>query len=174
MRWVAALTLVGLLVVLVLVIRSVRPGESEQLRGPFDPTTTDPAELRRVTEAVSRVISAPPAQHEAAVQTLESVRADSPGARDLKEACVNTYRGMILAEQWLDQLRGILVGPDGGMRPAETIDPAARARGMELDRQVRNQIELVNQSRHRCHDLYEAAARRFGMVPARRPALEQH
>src|SRR5689334_5632812 len=98
MRLVAALTVVALLGVLVYVLRQSGEPPGDERRGQFDPLTTDSAELRRVAEAVSRILAAPDAGHEVSIQGLEAVRAESPGARDLKEACVNTYRGMSNAE----------------------------------------------------------------------------
>src|SRR5262249_18948440 len=121
-RLVAALALTVLTLVVVFVIRRAGGSGGVPARGPFDPSTTDTAELLRATEAISRVIAAPPDQNEVAVQTLETMRAASAGARDLKEACVNTYRGMIRAETLQLQLRGLALGIDGGV--ADAGEPA--------------------------------------------------
>lgn len=150
------------------VVWVMRKGRDDGPRRPFDPATTDPDELRRVTEAISRVIAAPPSQHEAAVQTLETVRADSAGARDLKESCVNTYRSTIRATQMLEELRGLVGDADGGELRADQVLPANATRAMELQRQMSEQIELAHQSTDRCMDLYTVAVRAMGIAPAQR------
>lgn len=167
-RLAAALAIAGLVVVLYFVINSFRSSSDTGQATPFDPTTTDRSELRRVAEAVSRVISAPPSQHVAAVETLESVRAESAGARDLKESCVNTYRGSLTAEALTAQLRALLTSPDGGVRTGAQLAPAEGVRALDLERRAREQIELVQQSRDRCMDLYTAAVRAMGLTPAQR------
>jgi cell division septation protein DedD len=162
-RLIAAIALVALAVAVVLVVRYVGHPGGDTTRGPFDPATTDRSELRRVTEAVSRIIAAPPDQHEASVQTLETVRTESAGARDLKDACVNTYRGMIRAEALQRELGGLAPARDGGGAGA----PTDTARAAELLRQARDQIELVEQSKDRCLGLYTAAVQQLGLAPAR-------
>jgi hypothetical protein len=168
-RLVAALALVAMGVVIVYVVKYVRGGTGEGPRPVFDPATTDPDELRRVTEAVSRVIAAPPSSHEAAVETLETLRVQSAGARDLQEACVNTYRGTIRAEQMFHEGATMLSYPDGGELPRAEVSPALQTRAEQLLRQANEQIEIVNQSKDRCLDLYVEATRRMGIAPARRP-----
>jgi hypothetical protein len=166
----AALAVMGLLVVMMVVIRSTRPGEIPLPSSPFDPATTDPDELRRVAEAVSRVIAARPEEEESAIQTLESVRAESAGARDLKDACVNTYRGMRRAQASGREAESLLLMADGGERRAASLSPAERVRAEELLRSTRELTELVAQSQERCHQLYAAAVQRFHLPPARRAA----
>jgi hypothetical protein len=167
-RFFGAVVLVAMVAVIAFVIHHANLPSDTAPRPAFDPETTDRAELRRVTEAVSRVIAAPPDQHEAAVQTLESVRATSPGALDLEEACVNTYRGMIRAQALLAQITAIEGDPDGGLRGAAEIPPQDRARALDLHRQTSEQIELVEGSKDRCHDLYAAAVHQLGLAPAER------
>lgn len=165
-RLIASLTIAALLVLVYFVINSFRSGGETGARPAFDPATTDPVELRRVTEAVSRVIAAPPSQHRTAVETLESLNVQSAGARDLRESCVNTYRGEIEATEATEQLRAILGSPDGGLRTSISVEERVRAE--QLERRAREQIELVHQSSDRCMDLYTAAVRSMGLTPARR------
>lgn len=167
-RFFAAIMFVAMIAIVGYVVYAMRKGRDDGPRRAFDPLTTNTDELRRVTEAVSRVIAAPPAQHEEAVQGLEAVRADSAGARDLKESCVNTYRATIRAEQMLNELRGMLSGPDGGEIAPSAIDPSARVHAVELQRQMSEQIELAHESTDRCMDLYTAAVRSMGLTPAHR------
>jgi hypothetical protein len=167
-RLIAAVAVVAMGGVIVYVVKNVRSGGADSPRPVFDPSTTDPDELRRVTEAVSRIIAAPPSQHEVAVQTLESLRIVSAGARDLQEACVNTYRGTIRADQLVREFGALVERPDGGEIPPADISPSDRARALELRRQTEEQIEIVNQSKDRCLDLYAEATRRMGIAPARR------
>jgi hypothetical protein len=157
---VAVLALVALVVVVVRQQGS-RPPESA---GPLDPSTTDEAELRRVTEAVSRLIAAPegPA-HVNAVEVLESLAVRSAGARDLKDACESTYRGLLNSREKLEQVRAILVAPDGGMRAQTDVPPEQAARASTLLREADDDRARVMASRDRCHDLYALAARRFGL-----------
>lgn len=175
-RLVGSLSLAGVVVLLVAVLgrNPPNPNPPGDLRAHFDNETTDNAELRRVTEAVSRILAAPPGRaHEEAVQGLEALRVESAGARDLKEACVNTYRGMLDVEGWMTELRSILLLQDGGSRPESQQAPGALLRAGELDRQTRERLRVVEESRDRCLDLYLAAAQRLGLVPearARRPA----
>jgi hypothetical protein len=164
-----SLSVVVLVFAVIWIVNNWRRGATDA-RPPsqaFDPATTDREELRRVTEAVSRIITAPPSEHAAAVETLESVRADSPGARDLKEACVNTYRGLMRAEEATAQLRSIEELPDGAVRPAASIPQGDRVRATELNQQAREQIELVAQSRNRCMDLFTEATARMGIARPR-------
>ncbi len=157
---VAVLALLGLIVV---VMRQQNERPSDHV-GPFDPTTTDEPELRRVTEAVSRIIAAPEGTaHVNALEVLESLAVQSAGARDLKDACVSTYRGLIESKSKLDQVRAILVAPDGGMREQSAIPAGEAARAAVLLREADQERERVTVSRERCHDLYAIAARRFGL-----------
>jgi hypothetical protein len=167
-RLLASIMFVVMIAMVGYVVYVMRKGRDDGPRRAFDPLTTDPDELRRVTEAVSRVISAPPSQHDDAVQTLEAVRADSAGARDLEESCVNTYRSAIRAEQMLNELRGLLSTPDGGELRADQIPTESRLRAVELQRSMAEQIELAHESTDRCMDLYTAAVRSMGITPARR------
>lgn len=142
--------------------------ESSEQRDPLDPVTTNEGELRRVHEAVSRVLAAAPSAIEPAVQILESVRAESPGARDLKESCVNTYRGLIRAQGAQRQARGLLLLPDGGERPQQDLSMEDRVRAETVMREAREQTELVEQSHDRCHSLYGQASERLHLDPVQR------
>lgn len=162
-RLFAGVVVALMLVVVAYVVRKQdeRPPDAT---GPFDPTTTDQAELRRVTESVSRIIAAPEGRaHENAVEVLESLAVQSAGARDLKDACVSTYRGLLLTAEKLQQVRQILVLDDGGMRPQSEINASEAARASVLLREADEQRERVSATRNRCHDLYAIAARRFGL-----------
>ncbi len=167
-RLMASIMLVLMMLMVGYVVWIMRKGRDDGPRRPFDPATTDPDELRRVTEAISRVIAAPPSQHAAAVATLETVRADSAGARDLKESCVNTYRSTIRATEMLDELRGLIGDADGGQLGPDQVPPAHAVRAVELQRQMSEQIELAHQSTDRCMDLYTVAVRAMGLAPAQR------
>jgi hypothetical protein len=83
------------------------------------------------------VIASSEAEHEQAVQTLESIRAESAGARDLKEACVNTYRGLIRATEAQQSVLALLVLPDGGSRGPGQLSVEERARGGAVARRHR-------------------------------------
>ncbi|MBL8681124.1 MAG: hypothetical protein JNK05_18240 [Myxococcales bacterium] len=166
-RLVAGVFVLLMLFVIAYVVKKQdeRPADSG---GPFDPTTTDTAELRRVTEAVSRVIAAPEGRaHTNAVEVLESLAVQSAGARDLKDACVSTYRGLLLAAEKLEAVRAILVQSDGGMRPQSEISAPEAARASTLLREADEQRERVTATRNRCQDLYAIAVRRFGLAAER-------
>lgn len=163
-RLIAGIAVVLLIGVIAFVVQKQgeRPTDTS---GPFDPSTTNEAELRRVTESVSRIIAASDGRpHENAVEVLESLAVTSAGARDLKDACVSTYRGLIVSKQKLDQVRAILVSPDGGMRPQTELAAGEAARAATLLREADEERERVSTTRNRCHDLYAIAARRFGLA----------
>jgi hypothetical protein len=163
----AALAMVGVLLAIYLVVRNGSSSSDAGRRGPFDPATTDVGELRRVTEAVSRIINAPREHHENAVQGLESLLVRSAGASDLREACINTYRSTIRADELRNELRALVVLPDGGTRRDLTV--SERARAEQLQHEAVERIELANQSRERCHQLFEAAASELGLAGPRTP-----
>ncbi|MDP3279203.1 MAG: hypothetical protein Q8Q09_28690 [Deltaproteobacteria bacterium] len=168
-RLYAGISLVVLLVLVVVVVRSVNTRNADDT-GPFDPLTTDQTELRRVTEAVSRVIAAPVgAPHTSAIELLESLNVQSAGARDLRDACVGTYRGLIDSQRMLTQVRDLLLYPDGGERPRAELAAGEASRAALLLREADQSRERVSSSRGRCHDLYAIAVRRFGMR-SERPA----
>jgi hypothetical protein len=163
-RLFAGLAIVALIAVIVFVLQrsNDRPPESG---GPFDPTTTNDAELRRVTESISRLIAAPEGRpHVNALEVLESLAVQSAGARDLKDACVTTYRGLIVSTQKLQEVRAILLSADGGMRPQSELSVVDTARASVLLREANEERERVSSTRDRCHDLYAIAARRFGLA----------
>lgn len=162
-RFVAGLGVLLLLAVVVIVIRKQNE-PPPQGGGPFDPSTTNEAELRRVTESISRMFSAPEGRaHTSALEVLESLAVNSAGARDLRDACVTTYRGLIVAQQKLEQVRAILVAPDGGMRPQTELAAGDAARAATLLREADEERDRVSSTRNRCHDLYAISAQRFGL-----------
>ncbi len=150
------------------VLTSGQRTETGETRDPLDPRTTNESELRRVHEAVSRVLTAAPSAMAAAVETLESVRADSPGARDLKDSCVSTYRGLLNATGATQTARSLLMLPDGGERPEVELGMEDRMRAASAMRTATEQHELVTQSHERCHSLYGQASERLHLEPAQR------
>lgn len=164
-RMLAGLAIVALIVVLVFALQRAHDDRLPESAGPFDPTTTSEAELRRVTESVSRLIAAPEGRaHVNALEVLESLAVQSAGARDLKDACVTTYRGLIISTQKLQEVRSILLLPDGGMRSQSELSAADTARASLLLREADEERERVSSTRDRCHNLYAIAARRFGIA----------
>ena len=170
MRFLGALAVAGVLGLVVYVLvnaGSITPGGP---RPTFDPLTTDPAELRRVAEAVSRIIAAPPDQHLQALETLESLRVESAGAHDLRDSCIATYRGMIRATTAVNAARAIMFQPDGGERSMAQINPTERVRAEQLLTEGSEARELVVQSEGRCLDLYQVAVNQLHLSPTRPPA----
>ncbi len=165
---VALVLMVGLLVI---VIRSTAPPPTA-MPHPFDPLTTNEAELRRVTEAISRIVTAPAdARRLSALEVLEAVSVQSPGAADLREACVSTYRGLHEAQARTADLRAILMDGDGGERSAAELTPAMRSRAGQMLREADTQRERATQSRARCEELFRTAVQRFGMTVERQRGM---
>lgn len=124
---------------------------------------TDERELRAGVLAVSAVIRArDDGAEEGAVRVLEAVHPQSPGAADLRDSCVTTYRGKRESERLLREMRRLLP-TDGGDPSPEVV---ARISGM-LDRS-RALVQEARESHARCIGLYETAARRLGIEPASR------
>jgi hypothetical protein len=150
-------------VLLVVVLKST-VGPPPAMRQPFDPELTNDAELRRVTEAISRIVTAPEDRRRiGALEVLEAVSVQSPGAADLREACVSTYRGLYEAQRATDALRAILQDADGGERSAAELTSEMRSRAGQLLRDADAQRERATQSRARCEELFRTAVARFGM-----------
>lgn len=165
---VALVLMVGLLVV---VIKSTAPPPTA-MPHPFDPLTTNEAELRRVTEAISRIVTAPAdARRLSALEVLEALSVQSPGAADLREACVSTYRGLHEAQARTVDLRAILLDADGGERSAAELTPAMRSRAGQMLREADTQRERATQSRARCEELFRTAVQRFGMTVERQRGM---
>ena len=132
---------------------------------PHDPLElSDERELRAAVEAVSGIIRAGAGEEEdRALQVLESLHPRSPGASDLYESCKTTYRGAHDAQQISVELRALLPGDGGALS-----DDQRRRMSEMLDRSQR----LVSEARDahlRCVGLYEQAAARLHIPPARRP-----
>lgn len=164
-RSVGAMVALGFVAVTIpLLLYAARSGPDHDDR-PRDPLElADEAELRAVVQAVSGVIQAGRGDAEdRALRALEALHPRSPGASDLRESCVTTYRGAHDAQRISTELRA-LVPSDGGV----LSDPERRRMSQMLDRSQR----LVNEARDahlRCVALYEQACGRLRIAPARRP-----
>lgn len=136
-----------------------RPPEGE--RDPLE--LTNEHELRTTVLAVSAVIRAEgDAAEESALRALEAQQPRSPGAADLRDSCVTTYRGTRESTRLLREMRALLPA-DGGEPPPEVV---ARVQSM-LD-QSRTKVQEARESHARCIGLYEAATQRLHLEPARR------
>ena len=147
-----------------LLLYAARNGPDHDDR-PHDPLElSDEAELRAVVLAVSGVIQARRGEDEdQAIRALEALHPRSPGANDLRESCVTTYRGAYDAQRISAELRALLPS-DGGTLSAEQ----SRSMNEMFDRSRR----LLNEARDahlRCVGLYEQAAVRLHITPAQRP-----
>lgn len=170
-RLFGGIAVVAMVILLVAVVKSTG-APPPSLPQPLDPSVTNEAELRRVTEAISRIVtSADDRRRLSALEVLEAVSVQSPGAADLREACVSTYRGLQEAQSNTEQLRAILQDSDGGERNPTEINAEMRSRAGQLFREANNQRERATQSRARCEDLYRTAVQRFGMNPQRPRSL---
>lgn len=135
---------------------------SEQERDPLE--LADERELRDVVTAVSGIIRAGNENdEEQRLVALEALHPRSPGAADVRESCVSVYRGTHDAERLTREFRALMPG-DGGAVP-----PESRPRLEEIYRRTRTLITEANESRDRCVALYQSAARRLHIEPARRP-----
>ncbi len=157
---VAALVIVMAVVVIVVASRAGTPEDPE--RDPLE--LADDNELRAVTGAVSAVIRASDEDtEERAIAALEAIHPRSPGAADLRDSCVTTYRNAHDAERATRQMRA-MAPADGGLPPPERLH--------ELQQLLERTSRMVSEAREthqRCIDLYETAARRLHIEPARRP-----
>lgn len=164
-RPIGALVALGFVVVaipLLLLAARDEPDREDRLRDPLE--LSDARELRAVVEAVSGVIQAGAGEpEEQALRALEALHPRSPGAADLRDSCVTTYRGAHDAQAIQGELHGLMPA-DGG----ELSEAQRRRVGELLDRSQR----LVNDARdasNRCVGLYEQAAGRLHIAPAQRP-----
>lgn len=164
-RSVGAFVALGFVAVTIpLLLYAARNGPDHDDR-PHDPLElSDEAELRAVVLAVSGVIQARRGEDEdRAIRALEALHPRSPGANDLRESCVTTYRGAYDAQRISTDLRGLLPSDGGALS-----DEQRRRMSEMLDRSQR----LVNEARDahlRCVGLYEQAAVRLHITPAQRP-----
>lgn len=160
----------GFAAVILAVIAAIVAGVALR-EGSTDPAMRDPIEgadvheLEMVVRAVSVIIQTPDgAPQEPPVRALESLHPQSAGGADLHDACVTTYRGMLELERMRAELLR-LVPMDAGAQPPSREDQTRAAEILERSQQ---RLREVNQTRERCATLYEAAARRLGVQPARR------
>jgi hypothetical protein len=127
----------------------------------------DEGELRQAVVAISEVIrAATPEPEERALVALEALHPQSPGAADLRDACVTTYRGAHDAQRLSGEFRALLPA-DGGVPRGED-----RVRLEELIARTRRLVTEANETRDRCVTLYETAARRLHIEAARRPSTK--
>ncbi len=159
--WAAAVVFFIVVGVVAIVVASQPPRQGDRDRDPLE--LADQRELGAVVAAVSGVIrSDGEAAEDAALRRLEALRPQSPGAADLRDACVSTYRGTHDAQRAMAQVRAMLPG-DGGL-PA----PGDEARMRTLLDQSQRLVSEARESHLRCVGLYEQAAARLGVTPARR------
>lgn len=157
-----ALGIVAVTIPLLLYAARNGPDHEDRLHDPLE--LSDEAELRAVVQAVSGVIQAGQGEdEERAIRALEALHPRSPGANDLRDSCVTTYRGAHDAQQISTELRALLPA-DGGV----LSEDQHRRMTQMLDRSQ----QLVAEARDahlRCVGLYEQAAVRLHITPARRP-----
>ncbi len=161
-RWTfAVLVVVALVMVSVAVASRMTERQSDPERDPLE--LADPRELRQVV-AISEVIRAgEPDAEDRAIAALDRVRPQSPGAADLRDSCLTTYRSPREADRLLREGARLLPS-DGGAAP-----PEATARLEEISQRARTLIIEARETLDRCQTLYQSAARRLGVEPARRP-----
>lgn len=166
--WGAVAALLFVAVAVPLLLYAARNGPDRD-DGPRDPLElSDQAELRAAVLAVSGIIRAAPAdagadEEDRAIRALEALRPRSPGANDLRESCVTTYRGAHDAQRLQDEMHA-LVPRDGGAM----TDDQRRRLGTMLDRSTQL-IGEVRDAHLRCVGLYEQACGRLRITPAQRP-----
>ncbi len=161
-RWTSAvLVVVAMVMVSVAVASRSSERDVERDHDPLD--LADPTELRQVVVAVSEVIRASDApQEDRAIEALGRLTPQSPGAADLRDSCLTTYRSPREADRLLREGARLLPS-DGGAAP-----PEATPRLEEISRRARNLITEARETLERCNSLYQAGARRIGIEPARR------
>lgn len=159
--WGLAAAVAGAMAVVVALVMASTGGPSEPERDPLE--LTDERELRAVVEAVSGVVRAEDDDaEESALRALEALRPNSPGAADLRESCVTTYRGTHDAQRLTERVRGMIPGDGGDVRGED------RERLTELLDRSQRLVVAARESHQRCVALYEAAAQRLRVTPARR------
>ncbi len=155
-----ALGAVAVTIPLLLLAARNGPDHDDRPRDPLE--LSDEGELRLVVEAVSGIIRAGQGEEEdRAIRVLEALRSRTPGASDLRDSCVTTYRGNHDAHALQTQMRALL--PDSGDPSPEV----ARRLGQMLD-QANRLVSEANDAHLRCIALYEAAASRLHIAPAQR------
>ncbi len=155
-----ALGAVAVTVPLLLLAARNGPDHDDRPRDPLE--LSDEGELRVAVEAVSGIIRAAQGEEEdRAIRVLEALHPRTPGASDLRDSCVTTYRGNYEAHVLQTQMRALL--PDSGDPSPEV----ARRLSEMLDRANRL-VSEANDAHLRCIALYEAAATRLHIAPAQR------
>lgn len=159
-RWTFAVLVVIALVLVSVAVTSRsadRDAEHDREHDPLE--LADNTELRAVVVAVSEVIRAPGGSPEEgrAIAALEAIRPRSPGAADLRDSCISTYRSPREAERLL---REAYVRTDGAT-PIE----GATVRTEEIHRLIREAQDSLGH----CMALYESGAARLHLEPAHRP-----
>lgn len=158
---VAALVFVVATVPLLLYAARNGPDRDDRAHDPLE--LSDDNELRGAAVAISGVIQAAPDDENRAIQALEALHPRSPGAADLRDSCVTTYRGAHDAQQILAELRTLL--PADGGAPTD-------AQRLRLNEMLDRSQRLTNEARDvhlRCIALYEQACQRLHVTPAHRP-----
>ncbi|MDB4931246.1 MAG: hypothetical protein JWM10_3730 [Myxococcaceae bacterium] len=152
-----------------LLLYAARNGPDHDDR-PHDPLElSDESEVRAAVLAVSGIIRAAPAadggvdEEDRAIRALEALHPRSPGASDLRESCVTTYRGTHDAQRLQGEMHA-LVPRDGGTM----TDEQRRRLGTMLDRSTQL-VGEVRDAHLRCVGLYEQACGRLHITPAQRP-----
>ncbi len=168
-RWTSAVLAVVAIVLVSVAVASRsadRESGTEQERDPLE--LADPAELRQVVTAISEVIRATqPAQEDRAIEALAQITPRSPGAADLRDACLTTYRSPRDAERLLREGARLLPA-DGGAAP-----PEATVRLEEISLRARTLITEARETLDRCNALYQSGATRLNLEPARRARRQQ-
>ncbi len=160
--WAAAVVFFIVVGVVAIVVAAQPTRGGDRDRDPLE--LVDQRELVAVVTAVSGVIRAEgETAEDEALRRLEALRPQSPGAADLRDACVSTYRGTHDAQRAMAQVRALLP-PDGG-----SPTPGDEARMRELLDRSQRLVSEARESHLRCVGLYEQAAARVGVTPARRP-----
>lgn len=165
-KWGIAAGVVAVLAAVGVIVASQTGGAPDRGRDPLE--LSDEHELRTAVLAVSAVIRAEGDDaEEAALRALEAQRPRSPGAADLRDSCVTTYRGTRDSVRLLREMRALMPA-DGGEPSPEVM---TRVAGM-LDRS-RALVQEARESHARCIGLYEEAARRLHIEPAQRGRRDQ-
>lgn len=160
-RWTSAVLVVVAIVMVSVAVASRAPErEGERERDPLD--LADPTELRQVVVAISEVIRASDAEEDRAIEALARLSPQSPGAADLRDSCLTTYRSPREADRLLREGARLLPS-DGG--PAS---PEVTPRLEEISHRARMLITEARETLERCNALYQQGARRIGVEPARR------
>ena len=156
----AVLAVVALVILSVFVASRASQREEDHESDPLD--LADPTELRQVVVAISTVIRASDAEEDGAIDALARLAVQSPGAADLRDSCLTTYRSPREADRLLREGARLLPA-DGG-----AASPEAAPRLEEISHRARTLITEARETLDRCNTLYQNAAHRIGVEPARR------